>query len=80
MLEAKAAFVENHGLPPGDWMLSRIELWSRVASRLPILCNALLSQPAGTLAGSSGCSASRGTAGSRRRTGRRSSAAPRGWD
>ena len=37
MLEAKAAYVENHGLPPGDWMLSRVELWSRLASRLPIL-------------------------------------------
>ena len=42
MLEAKAAFVENHGLPPGAWMLSRIELWSRLASRLPILYNALM--------------------------------------
>jgi FAD/FMN-containing dehydrogenase/Fe-S oxidoreductase len=43
MLEAKAAYVENHGLPPRDWVLSRVELWSRVASRLPILTNALLS-------------------------------------
>jgi FAD/FMN-containing dehydrogenase/Fe-S oxidoreductase len=47
MLEAKAAYVENHGVPPGDWWLSRIELWSRLASRLPILTNALLgSRPA----------------------------------
>jgi FAD/FMN-containing dehydrogenase/Fe-S oxidoreductase len=43
MLEAKAAYVENHGLSPGEWMLSHVELWSKVASRLPILCNALLS-------------------------------------
>jgi FAD/FMN-containing dehydrogenase/Fe-S oxidoreductase len=42
MLEAKAAFVENHGLPPGAWMLSHVELWSRLASRLPILYNALM--------------------------------------
>jgi FAD/FMN-containing dehydrogenase/Fe-S oxidoreductase len=42
MLEAKAAFVENHGLPPAVWMLSRVELWSRLASRLPILYNALM--------------------------------------
>lgn len=42
MLEAKAAYAENHGLPPVDWMLSRIDLWSRVASRFPIISNALL--------------------------------------
>jgi Fe-S oxidoreductase len=42
MLEAKAAYVENHGLSPGDWALSRVELWSRVASRLPILSQALM--------------------------------------
>lgn len=41
MIEAKAAYVENHGLPPVDWVLSRVDLWSRVASRLPILSNAL---------------------------------------
>jgi FAD/FMN-containing dehydrogenase/Fe-S oxidoreductase len=46
MLEAKAAFVENHGLPPGAWMLSRVELWSRLASRLPILFNALMANRA----------------------------------
>jgi FAD/FMN-containing dehydrogenase/Fe-S oxidoreductase len=42
MLEAKAAYVENHGLTPTDWMFSRIELWARIASRLPILSNTLL--------------------------------------
>ncbi len=45
MLEAKAAYVENHGLPPGDWAFSRIEFWSRLASRLPILSNAVLGSP-----------------------------------
>src|SRR5262249_30646709 len=43
MLEAKAAFVENHGLPPGAWVFSRVELWSRLASRVPLLYNALMS-------------------------------------
>ena len=42
MLEAKAAYVENHGLPPADWAFSRIELWSRIASRIPILSNVML--------------------------------------
>jgi FAD/FMN-containing dehydrogenase/Fe-S oxidoreductase len=47
MVEAKAAYVETHGLPPGAWAMSRVELAARVASRLPILCNALLaSRPA----------------------------------
>lgn len=47
MLEAKAAYVETHGLTPSDWATSRIERWSRVASRLPILSGALLaSRPA----------------------------------
>ena len=35
MLEAKAAFVENHGLPPADWVFSRLEMWARLASRFP---------------------------------------------
>ena len=47
MLEAKAYYVANHGLSPGDWALSRIELWSRLASRLPILSNAILSSRIG---------------------------------
>ena len=42
MMEAKAAYVQNHGLPPVDWMLSRLEKWSSIASRFPILSNALL--------------------------------------
>jgi Fe-S oxidoreductase len=45
MLEAKAAFVENHGLSPGDWVFSRLEMWARLASRFPILSNFLLSRP-----------------------------------
>ncbi|MBV8317601.1 MAG: FAD-binding protein [Planctomycetaceae bacterium] len=46
MLEAKAAYVENHGLPPRDWMFSRVELWSRLASRLPLMWNTLMSNQA----------------------------------
>lgn len=46
MLEVKAAYAENHGLPPVDWMLSRVDLWSRVASRFPIVSNALLTNGA----------------------------------
>jgi len=42
MIEAKAAYVEEHGLAPTDWFLSRVDLWSKLASRFPILWNALL--------------------------------------
>jgi FAD/FMN-containing dehydrogenase/Fe-S oxidoreductase len=42
MLEAKAAFVANHGLRPEDWMLSRIDSWSEWASRAPRLFNLLM--------------------------------------
>jgi Fe-S oxidoreductase len=42
MIEAKAAYVQNHGLPPSDWMLSRVETWSKLASRFPIISNALM--------------------------------------
>jgi FAD/FMN-containing dehydrogenase/Fe-S oxidoreductase len=42
MLEAKAAYVEKHGLTPTDWIFSRIELWARVRSRLPMLSNFVL--------------------------------------
>jgi FAD/FMN-containing dehydrogenase/Fe-S oxidoreductase len=42
MLEAKAAAVERHGLPPSDWVFSRLEFWARLGSRLPILTNFLL--------------------------------------
>ena len=44
MLEAKAAYVEKHGLAPRDWMFSRLELWARLASRLPIVTNFLLTR------------------------------------
>ncbi|WP_165220953.1 FAD-binding and (Fe-S)-binding domain-containing protein [Aquisphaera insulae] len=44
MLEAKAAYVENHGLPPWDWVFSRLEMWAGLASRFPILSNFLLSR------------------------------------
>jgi Fe-S oxidoreductase len=46
MIEAKAAFVENHGLPPGDWIFSRLEMWARLASRFPIVSNFLMSRRA----------------------------------
>jgi FAD/FMN-containing dehydrogenase/Fe-S oxidoreductase len=42
MLEAKAAYVEKHGLPPNDWIFSRIELWARLLSRFPLTTNFLL--------------------------------------
>jgi FAD/FMN-containing dehydrogenase/Fe-S oxidoreductase len=44
MLEAKAAYVEKHGLPPHDWVFSRIEFWARLASRFPIITNFLLAR------------------------------------
>ena len=45
MIEAKAAYVDAHGLPPGEWAISRVELWARIASRLPILSNAIFASP-----------------------------------
>jgi FAD/FMN-containing dehydrogenase/Fe-S oxidoreductase len=44
MLEAKAAYVEKHGLPPHDWVFSRIEFWARLASRFPIITNFLMAR------------------------------------
>lgn len=46
MVEAKAAYVENHGLTPTDWMLSRVEIWSKWASRVPLVSNAILANRA----------------------------------
>lgn len=47
MVEAKAAYVASRGLTPDDWMLSRIDIWSAWANRLPLLFNGLMaSQPA----------------------------------
>jgi FAD/FMN-containing dehydrogenase/Fe-S oxidoreductase len=47
MIEAKAAYVEAHGLTPTDWMLARVETWAHWASRLPVLGNGLIaSRPA----------------------------------
>ena len=43
MIEAKAAYVEIHGLTPTDWFLSRVDLWSKLASRIPITWNAVTS-------------------------------------
>ncbi len=44
MLEAKAAYVENHGLRTSDWVFSRIEMWARLGSQFPILANFLLTR------------------------------------
>ncbi len=44
MLEAKSAYVEQHGLPPSDWIFSRLELWARLGTRFPIITNFLLTQ------------------------------------
>ena len=64
MLEAKAAFVENHGLPPGDWMLSHLELWSRTGQPPADPEQRHHDQPAAPVAASSGCAASGTTSGS----------------
>lgn len=42
MLEAKAASVENLGLTMTEWATSRMDVWARWASRLPILSQVLL--------------------------------------
>lgn len=42
MLEAKAAYVADHGLAPEAWLLSRIDIWARWASRFPVLFNAFM--------------------------------------
>ena len=44
MLEAKAAYVEQHGLPPSDWIFSRLEMWAKLGTRFPIVTNFLLSR------------------------------------
>ena len=44
MVEAKAAHVEKHGLPPADWVFSRLEMWARLGTRFPILTNFLLTR------------------------------------
>jgi FAD/FMN-containing dehydrogenase/Fe-S oxidoreductase len=44
MIEAKAAYVERHGLSPTDWIFSRLELWARLGTRFPILTNFLLTR------------------------------------
>ncbi len=42
MIEAKAAYVEHHGLSPGDWASSRMELWAKLGTRFPIIANVLI--------------------------------------
>ncbi|MCL6501853.1 MAG: anaerobic glycerol-3-phosphate dehydrogenase subunit C [Pirellulales bacterium] len=43
MLEAKAAYVANNGLRPSDWVLTRLDLFSALGSRLHPLLNWMLS-------------------------------------
>lgn len=45
MIEAKAAYVENHGLVHPDWTFSHIEDWARLGSTFPRLAGGLLRQP-----------------------------------
>lgn len=42
MIEAKAAYVERHGLSPSDWTFAQVDRWARWSSRLPALSNALM--------------------------------------
>lgn len=42
MLEAKAAFVANHGLTPEDWMVSRIDTWAAWSTRIPNFFNMMM--------------------------------------
>lgn len=42
MMEAKAAYVFNHGIGLGDLMISRLEVWARWAAQAPGLGNRLL--------------------------------------
>ena len=42
MIEAKAAFVQQHGMLASDWLLSRVDVWARWASRFPLISNAIL--------------------------------------
>lgn len=42
MVEAKAAYVERHGLSPSDWTFTQVDRWARWGSRLPWLNNALM--------------------------------------
>ena len=61
MLEAKAAYVDKHGLATSDWNFSRIEIWARMCSRFPILTNFLLRAAVHAASCSIGCWVSRVT-------------------
>ncbi len=39
MFEAKAAYIAINGMRPGDWLLTRIDLWSAWGSRLSAFAN-----------------------------------------
>ncbi len=43
MLEAKAAYVRNHGLTASDWLLSRLDRWAALAGRFPLTFNMVMS-------------------------------------
>ncbi len=45
MIEAKAAYVNNHGLSTTDWLTSRVDRWARLASRFPIAFQFLFTNP-----------------------------------
>lgn len=45
MLEAKASYVHTNGLPLPDWLLTRIDMLSSLAGRLPGIANWALSNP-----------------------------------
>lgn len=47
MLEVKAAHVERHGLSAVDWVFARVEVWSALASKYPLLWNAVLGSRTG---------------------------------
>jgi FAD/FMN-containing dehydrogenase/Fe-S oxidoreductase len=42
MIEAKAAYVESHGLSPSDWTFAQVDRWARWSGRLPLLSNGLM--------------------------------------
>src|SRR5207248_6092131 len=46
MLEAKAAYVAEHGLDRADWVLARTEMFARLGSAVAPVANELLANPA----------------------------------
>ena len=79
MVEAKAAYVEKHGLPPGDWIFSRLEVWARLGSRFPIVTNFLLTRRWARAAAGAAAGRLETPRAAARPAGRRSRDARRGW-